>query len=123
LWQVAAGRLRGLPLRTNHGIKAIQSESSFGARHEMLSEQQKQELEKWGPDLVRAHVAGFPVGPGDIHGFKCGPITRSDITDWLAIKNSEEQKRQASILWWAKLAAVASVVSVIVGIAAIFFQK
>jgi hypothetical protein len=87
----------------------------------MLTDDQRKELEGWGAPTVRAHISGFPFGAGAaISGFKCGHITRSDITDWLVEKTKDETNQQAAILRWAKIAGVASTVAVAVAIIAIF---
>jgi F0F1-type ATP synthase membrane subunit c/vacuolar-type H+-ATPase subunit K len=90
----------------------------------MLRPEQRAELEQWGAATVRAHLGGFALGAGaDIAGFKSGNITRSDITDWLAEKSKKEESKQAAVLLWAKIAAIASIIGVVVGIVAIFAQK
>jgi hypothetical protein len=82
----------------------------------MLTDEQRKELEEWTAPTVRAHISGFPFGAGAaIPGFKCGHITRSDITDWLAGESKREARQQAATLRWAMIAGVlVAVVAIVV---------
>ena len=84
----------------------------------MLSRGQRKELKSWGTATLRSHLASYPgTGPGaSIPGFKAGDITRSDITDWLVERTKIEQRQQTAILVSAIIAAVASVLAVVIGI-------
>lgn len=87
----------------------------------MLTDEQRKALEEWTAPTVRAHISGFPFGVGAaIAGFKCGHITRSDITEWLAGESKSEAQQQAATFCWAKIAGVASMIGVLVAIVAIF---
>jgi hypothetical protein len=94
----------------------------------MLTSEQRAELESLGAGTVRVKL--IPAGPGrgaDVYGFKCGTINRGDIEDWLIEKHREETKLQVGTFNWAKIAgwaAIASgIVTVILGVIAILFQK
>jgi hypothetical protein len=92
-----------------------------------LTPEQRAELESYGPDLVRVKLlAGGPGGSAAIPGFKTGApgalggiLIRSDVEGWLAEKHIEEAAMQRSTLTWAKIAGIAAIFGVIVGIASI----
>ena len=86
----------------------------------MLNDVQRRELESFGAATVRLKL--IHAGPGrgaSVAGFKCGDIARGDIDDWLVDKSAEEARVQNSTLLWAKIAALAAIVGVLVGVAAI----
>jgi hypothetical protein len=86
-----------------------------------LTDTQRAELERMGPEQVRLKVVGYAggnTGPESfIPGFACGQIRRDAIDDWLAEKRDEEIARQArdyaTNLRWTKIAAWAAIVSAI----------
>jgi hypothetical protein len=92
----------------------------------MLTDAQRAELEKLGPDYVRSKIiaygAGHTVRGSEIGGFCTGEMRCGDIEDWLAETSSkesaEEAKERATILRWAKIAAWAA----IAGVAATIFS-
>lgn len=90
----------------------------------MLTNEQRAELDHLGPEYVRSKLAGYGGGRNAaIGGFKHGDITRSDIEEWLAEKNLEQVAQQSATLFWAKIAAWAGIVSVIVAAIGVWLQK
>jgi hypothetical protein len=86
----------------------------------MLTAEQRAELEALGPETVRAKLLQSGAGRGaDVPGFKTGYLTRSDVDDWLAEKHAEEESRQKNTLRWAKIAAWAAIIGVVVGVVGI----
>jgi type VI protein secretion system component VasF len=57
--------------------------------------------------------------------FKSGTATRGDVERWLAEKHTEaisaQQRTQRRTLIWAMIAGGAAIVSVIIGIATLYF--
>jgi hypothetical protein len=98
---------------------------------EMLTYEQRAELEALGIETVRAKL-GQP-GPGrgaNLYGFKTGveggALMRGDVEDWLAEKNAEQTREHANevrvlkaTLGWAKVAGVASIVGALAAVMAI----
>ncbi len=83
----------------------------------MLTPQQCDELEAFGPENVRAKLATQGEGrDASIMGFKCGEITRGDIEDWLAEKNTQEKKMQERILFWAIVGGVSGTVGALIAL-------
>jgi hypothetical protein len=67
--------------------------------YQMLTNEQRAELEALGPENVRQKQMLGGRGRGAaVPGFKCGDITRGDIEDWLAEKYVEETCVQKSTL-------------------------
>jgi hypothetical protein len=94
-----------------------------GERMELTPEQRR-ELENLGAATIHFKLLHSGAGRGAaVGGFRCGEITRGDIEDWLGEKISEETALQASTLFWARIAGVAAVISVLLFIAQWFFPK
>jgi hypothetical protein len=89
--------------------------------HEMLTTEQRAELEHHGAVSIRFKLTQHGAGrSAAISGFKCGDITRGDIEDWLAEKSAEEAAQQSAILRWARIAGWAAIIGALltaVGIA------
>jgi hypothetical protein len=89
----------------------------------MLNNEQRAELEALGPETVRIKLMQGGADKGAaVPGFTTGPyrsLTRSDIEDWLAEKNTERLSVQHRTLRWAIIAGWAGITGVLVGIAAI----
>ena len=89
-----------------------------------LTPEQRAELELLGPDLVRQKLLGVGTGRGAaVSGFKGAEdyLLRGDIEDWLSEKHSEDFRVQRSTLRWAKIAGWAAIISVVVGLATLWF--
>ena len=90
----------------------------------MLTAEQRSELERLqAPNVLSLLIHSGPGRGASVSGFECGDITRGDIADWLAEKHAEEMRMQSSTLRWAKIAGIAGIVGVMVGIAAIWLAK
>jgi hypothetical protein len=90
----------------------------------VLTDQQRADLDKEGVSNVRGLLMHAGRGWGAlVQGFRCGDLTRGDVADWLAEKDAEDVRVRDSTLLLAKIAAIGTVVSVIVGIAPIWFAK
>ena len=71
---------------------------------EMLTVQQRAELETLGPSSVRLKLIQDDAGrEASISGFECGDITCGDIDDWLVEKHFENIARQQGLLRWAQI--------------------
>jgi len=90
----------------------------------MLTQMQSAELEKWESNTVKAHLSIFPYGAGaSVTRFKCGNITRRNISSWLSEKGREEQHGQHRTFRWAKAAAIASIIGLLIGIAGLVLRQ
>jgi hypothetical protein len=97
----------------------------------MLTDAQRAELEKLGPDYVRSKViayAGGHTGRLSMIAFDAGEMRCGDIEDWLTETSTKESaknaKERATILKWAKIAAWAVIVgacAAITGVVATIF--
>jgi hypothetical protein len=86
----------------------------------MLTDEQRKELEELGAPKVRNHLVYWGGGRGVVvGGFKCGGITRGDISDWLEERHQSDEARRRWTLFWAIVGGCAGVASVI---AAIYFR-
>jgi hypothetical protein len=86
-----------------------------------LTFDQQRECERQGPDNVRRQLAYAGANPGSVvPGLGDGMMTRGDVQEWLAEierKSAEEQKEAtASTLFWAKVAAWAGIIGLVVTI-------
>jgi hypothetical protein len=86
-----------------------------------LTFEQRKECEHLGPDNVRRQLAYAGAGAGSIvPGLGDGMMLRGDVQEWLAEierKNTEEQKQAtANTLFWAKVAAWAGIIGIVVTI-------
>jgi hypothetical protein len=86
-----------------------------------LTFDQQRECERQGPDNVRRQLAYAGANPGSVvPGLGDGMMTRGDVQEWLAEierKSAEEQKEAtASTLFWAKVAAWAGIIGIVVTI-------
>jgi hypothetical protein len=86
-----------------------------------LTFDQQRECERQGPDNVRRQLAYAGANPGSVvPGLGDGTMTRGDVQEWLAEierKSAEEQKEAtASTLFWAKVAAWAGIIGIVVTI-------
>jgi len=84
----------------------------------VLTKEQRKELKSWGTATLRSHLSSYPgTGAGaSLPGFKSGEMTRSDITDWLIERTKIEGWQQVAILISAIIAAVASVLGVVIAL-------
>jgi hypothetical protein len=97
----------------------------------MLSDEQRQALEKMGPSnarLVLSQSGGGLESP--ISGFPGGEIVRQDVMTWLEgnyaegeARHAEDQARQDNTLRWAQIAAWISFLGVVVSLATIFLHN
>ena len=77
-----------------------------------------------GVDFVRLKIATFAGGNTGPHsmvgGLACGDIRLGALDDWLAEKMAEQErersKAHADVLLWAKIAAWAAIVGIIVAV-------
>jgi hypothetical protein len=87
-----------------------------------LTPEQRAELEALGPETVRIKLTHFGA---EALVFKSGTATRGDVEGWLAVKHtkaiSAQQRIQQRTLIWAMIAGGAAIVSVIIGIATLYF--
>jgi hypothetical protein len=86
-----------------------------------LTFDQQRECERQGPDNVRRQLAYAGANPGSVvPGLGDGMMTRGDVQEWLAEierKSAEEQKEAtANTLFWAKVAAWAGIIGIVVTI-------
>jgi hypothetical protein len=86
-----------------------------------LTFDQQRECERQGPDNARRQLAYAGANPGSVvPGLGDGMMTRGDVQEWLAEierKSAEEQKEAtASTLFWAKVAAWAGIIGIVVTI-------
>jgi hypothetical protein len=80
-----------------------------------LTNEQRAELETYGPELVRQKLIGVGAGRGaDVPGFKNGYLLRGDIQDWLAEKSAQDAGERKQTLRWAMTAGRMSIAAVII---------
>jgi hypothetical protein len=92
-----------------------------------LTDEQWEELERRGPgNVCRMVFGGQAVGPepGDLVPLGLAPNPRRrDVEEWLAEKDRAQArlttKRHRQLLFWARTAGVAAILSVLVGMTVI----
>jgi hypothetical protein len=82
-----------------------------------LNNIQRNELEATGAKVVSFKLMAQPGADkgAAIRGFNCGDITRGDVEDWLADKARDEERQQARILQWARIAGWSGIVAAVIG--------
>jgi hypothetical protein len=87
----------------------------------MLTEAQRKELERNGVANVRLKLSSFGGGRrSELTGaYEGEPMTRGDVEDWLAEQAEAEQKTISSTLFWARVAGVTGIISLIIALVAL----
>jgi hypothetical protein len=81
------------------------------------------ELDRLGIRAVQRKLDQSDVGHDAlVGGFQCGEIERGVIEEWLAEKERESTRQQATILVWAQIAGVASMLAVLLAIVVLWRQ-
>jgi hypothetical protein len=82
-----------------------------------LSDADREELERFGPDNVRSKLAYAGASPvAVVPGLGDGTVLRRDVENWLAERGRESAKLQADTLFYAKAAAWISGLGLLVAI-------
>jgi hypothetical protein len=90
----------------------------------MLTAEQRACLEERGLALARMKLIEYSGNRETVvGGFPCEYMKRGDLEDWVAEKGREEARQQTNILLWAKIAAGAGIIGVIVTAIGIWLQK
>jgi hypothetical protein len=88
--------------------------------HNMLTSEQRAALDDAGTEIVRIQLFQYGAGRDTVvDGFKCEPVRRGDLEDWLAQKTRDEALQQSNILFWAKVAGWAAILGVIAALVGI----